>query len=227
MQQHAAADAFHVPRISRFRPRTLHRQYTDIDFPCDAFERVGGITGGNQDLEKLLADHLDGRGVDFAIEGNDAAERRRGIGRERLSIRLERRLRDRGSARIGVFDDDAGRLGKALYAFPGCVAVADVIEREFLALELPVGRDGPRRRRFVTVEGCLLMRILAVAQILHLRTLPVEAVRKQLRRAGLVTRRQVVADRAVVRGSMRKRLLREPEARRISELPAVGGELVE
>ena len=73
-----------------------------------------------------------------------------------------------------MLDDDAGRLGEGANALPRCVAVADVIERKFLALQLPVGRDRAGRRCVVAVKGRLLVRILAVAQVLHLGALPVE-----------------------------------------------------
>ena len=72
----------------------------------------------------------------------------------------------------------------------------------------------PGRRPLVAVERRLLVRVLAVAQVLHLVRLQVEAVGERRRGAVGAARREPVRDRAVVRRRVRERLRRQREARR-------------
>ena len=71
------------------------------------------------------------------------------------------------------------------------------------------------------------MRIFAVAQILHLDRLQVETLGKRRGRAVDAARGKPIGNRAVVRSGVRKRLLREREARCRGERPAVLRELRE
>ena len=178
--------------------------------------------GAIEHLEELRRDRLQRRRVDRSVERDDAAEGAGGVGGERETVGIERRRGDGDAARIGVLDDDAGRLGEGLHALPRRVGVADVVVRELLALQLPVGRDRARGRLFVAVERRLLVRVLAVAQVLHLRGLEVEAVGEGRRRAVGAARRQPVADRAVVGRRVRERLPRQRESRRRGQRAAVG-----
>src|SRR5207302_5358544 len=71
------------------------------------------------------------------------------------------------AAGIGVLDDDAGRLGEALDAFPGSVGIGDVVVGELLALQLAVRRQAAGDRALVAVERRALVRVLAIAQVLQ------------------------------------------------------------
>ncbi len=107
-----------------------------------------------------------------------------------------------------------------LHAFPRGIAVADVVVRELLALELARGGDGAGHGLLVAIERRRLVRILAVAKVLHLRDLKVECVRKCCRRPVGAARGQPVRDRAVVGRRVREGLARKCEARRRRERPA-------
>ena len=167
----------------------------------------------------MRAHRLDRRRVDLAVEGDDAAERGRRVGRERLAVGVDEVVRKRDTTRIGVLHNHACRVAEPPHAFPRRVAVGKVVVRELLALQLLKRSDRAGNRRFVAIERRGLMRVLAVAQVLDLVALPVPALRKRACDPALVARGQVIADRTVVGGGVRERLLRQPEARRRRKRP--------
>ncbi|OIQ72254.1 hypothetical protein GALL_461190 [mine drainage metagenome] len=111
-----------------------------------------------------------------------------------------------------MLDDDAGRHIEGLDALPGGIGVADVVVGELLALQLNKARQRAGRNAGVTIEGGVLVRILAVAQIHHLGELGVEAVRERKLLASRIQRGQIVADGAVIFGSVRKGFLGQRQA---------------
>ena len=113
-----------------------------------------------------------------------------------------------------MLDDDAGRPLEGLHAFPCSIGVGDIVVRQLLALELTVVRRARRGTRVeIAIERSVLMRILAVAQILHFAEVEIEPFGKRAARPVLVERGEIVADRAVVCGGVRERFAREVEAR--------------
>ena len=66
-----------------------------------------------------------------------------------------------------MLDDDAGGLLKCLDAFPRRIGIANVVIGQLLALQLSVIGNAARLRIQVTVKGCILMWIFAVAHVLH------------------------------------------------------------
>jgi hypothetical protein len=116
-------------------------------------------------LRELLADLLGRGAVQRTVEGEDAAESRGRIGRERLAVGSERPVGHRHAAGIGVLDDHAGRLGEALDALPGRVRIGDVVVGKLLALQCDKAGDAAGHRFAITVEGRRLVRILAVAHL--------------------------------------------------------------
>ena len=131
----------------------------------------------------LLQDRPRGYGIQFAIEGNDAAEGRGGVGAVGVCVGFGDALGARDAAGVGMLDDYAGGGIELPHAFERGVAVGDIVVREFLALELlrlrHAGADGAR----IGVERGLLMRILAVAQIQMLAKRQIQVIRKGRRRA--------------------------------------------
>jgi hypothetical protein len=103
-------------------------------------------------------------GVDRTVEGDDAAKGGCRVGLEGFFVGREEADIDRHAAGIGVLDDDAGRRVEGLDTFPGGVGIGDVVVGEFLALQLPVVGDRTRGWCGIAIEGCLLVRILAVTQ---------------------------------------------------------------
>ena len=77
-----------------------------------------------------------------------------------------------------MLDDHAGRLEEALHAFQGGVGVGDVVERQFLALQLDGGGDAGLAFLRLDVERRALVRVLAVAHFLGLDELTVEGARE-------------------------------------------------
>ena len=91
-------------------------------------QRLGRIARRDQHFEKLFGYGIDSGRVDFAVEGDDAAECRSRIRCEGLPIGIECLIRDRHTAGIGVLDDDARSTGKSLGAFPRRVRIGDIVK---------------------------------------------------------------------------------------------------
>jgi hypothetical protein len=132
-----------------------------------------------------------------------------------------------------VLDDHARRLVELGHQAPGRVEVEDVVERELLALQLARRRHRVERRAEIAVEGRALVRVLAVAQVLHLLEAQVEAVRERLVGLGRheapvahLDLREVGRDRGLVAAGVPERLLREVEPRRRVD-PALAVELLQ
>ena len=82
---------------------------------------------------------FDGFAVDFAVEGDNAAECAGGIGRVGEFVGIQGIGCDGYAARIGVFHDHAGRRVKGFDGFPCGIGIGDVVVRQFFALQLFVG----------------------------------------------------------------------------------------
>src|SRR5690606_18302993 len=108
----------------------------------------------------------------------DAAESGGGVGLIRELVGFARAGCYGNTARVGVLDDDARRLCEALHALKGSVSVSDVVERQFLALQL----DGAGNAGFgdvvLNIECCLLVRVFAVAKTLLQTELAVPGTRE-------------------------------------------------
>ena len=129
-----------------------------------------------------------------------------------------------------MLDDDAGRRVERLHAFPRGIGVGDVVVRQFLALELAIVRQRAFRRDDVAIERGALMRVLAVAHVLHLRVREIQrgrvggalGVTQRLAQA-----REVVRDRAVVLGRVSEHLRGQTEVRGVADRVAVRLHFVE
>ena len=133
-------------RASATTPAATASTRTLIFFAISA-QGIRRVGRRDQHLEKLRGRQLrPSYHVDLAVEGNDAAKGGGGIGRERLAIASSGRRRDRDAAGVGVLDDDARGFGKRVDAFPGRVAIGNVVVRKLLALQLRVGRRSCQER---------------------------------------------------------------------------------
>ena len=87
-----------------------------------------------------------------------------------------------------MLDDHAGRsravVLEGLHAFPRRIGVGDVVVRQLLALQLRIAGNPAFGGTGLTVEGRALVRVLAVAQVLHL-------VEGQLQALGVALQRHV------------------------------------
>ena len=161
LDQNAAADALQVIVVLSWLQRYF--QQSHILLRCDHLARFGVHPRGDDHFDELLNDSFGCGFVQLAVEGDDAAEGRRRVGLESSSIRIEWISPDCNPARIGVFDDHASRGVKTLDALPGRVGVADVVVRQFLALQLNVVCQRSRSGLEIAVKSRRLMRVLPVA----------------------------------------------------------------
>ncbi len=178
LHQQAAAHALHFQCIGTLIERLQrYSKNAHIRFLGEQFQRVCRVLWRDEHFEELLA-HCFGAGrVDGAIECNDAAKRGGRIGRQCAVVRNERRVAKRDSTRIRMLHDHAASFRERAHAFPCGIGVADVVVREFFALQLRVLRECASGRRFVAIERSALMRVLAVSHVLRLSPLHREHIR--------------------------------------------------
>ena len=105
--------------------------------------------------------------VTGAIDDDDASVRGDRIGGESLRVRLLDRVGDGDSARVRVLHDDAGRAVELAGEQPRRREVAEVVERQRLALVLLDEAEEMRARAPLGVVGRALMRVLAVRELEH------------------------------------------------------------
>src|SRR5690606_13060144 len=171
--------------------------------------------GRNNDLDKLALDDGLGRlGIQFTVEGDNAAEGRFAVGGKGQLVGLADAavgFRYHGhTAGVGVLDDDTGRLAEALHTLQRRIGVGHVVVGQLLALQLGSGGDAGLRRLRFPVEGRALVRVLAVAHVLGLDELGIEGARERSAVvsaqgiAALVDGAQVVGDHAVIGGGVLK-----------------------
>src|SRR5690606_39554225 len=108
--------------------------------------------------------------IEFAAEGNDAAECGGWVGAVGLVVRVRQGSANRDATGVGMFDDDTGRRTESLDAFESRIGVGNIVERQRLALQLGSAADRAgdsaicRVRIPLNVKRGLLVRIFAVAQ---------------------------------------------------------------
>ncbi len=136
LHQQPAADALVILRVLACMKRDL--EHADIGFLREYLQGIRRDGRSNQHFHELLDHRFRRLRIELAVEGDDAAEGRSGIGGERQLIRLQRVLGHGDSAGVGVLDDDARALLEGFHAFPRRVGIGDIVVREFLALQLGI-----------------------------------------------------------------------------------------
>ena len=124
----------------------------------------------NDHLDELaIDDRLGGGSIEFAIDGDDAAKSRLGIGAVSAVIGIKKIVAEGDTAGVGMLDDDAGRPFAELFdAFEGGIGVADIVVRELFALQLTGRGDAGLSHFLLDIKGAALVGIFAVAQRLRL-----------------------------------------------------------
>ena len=153
-----------------------------------------------QDLHELLRYERGELARERAVDGDDATERRRRIGRQRRAIGVVGRRSQGAAARVAVLDDHAGRDCEFLHEPGGGVEIEQVVERELLAAVLGHHREEVATSTRIHVVRGALVRVLAVGEIGHLDELAQVPVGERLRI------REPVGDRDVVARRVRERL---------------------
>ena len=152
-----------------------HFQYAHVFLGGGDFEGFGGKLRRHEDFHKLVVGNLfDGFAVHFAVEGDDTAECAGGVGSVGEFVGIQGIGGDGYAARIGVFHDHAGRRVKGFNGFPCGIGIGDVVVRQFFALQLFVGGKAACGWVNIAVERSALVRVFAVAHVLHFNPALVE-----------------------------------------------------
>ena len=226
LHQQAAVDAAHLDAAVARRERPGDEQAHVFLLGAD-FTRFRLDRRRDDHFDELaLDDRRRRRGIERPVERDDAAERRGGVGAVRAVVRCADRGRDGDAAGIRVLDDHAGGRVELPHAFERGIGVGQVVEREFLALQLRGRADARALRVARDVERGLLVRVLAVAQVEPLAELQRQQVGEVGRgraavAAGAHGLRQVRGDHRVVLRRVRVRLRREAQARGIAHAAVV------
>ncbi len=147
--------------------------------------------------------------IDPPVDGDHAAVSAFRVARESANVGELAAVRDGAAARVVVLDDRARRIVELLDELARRAEVEQVVERQLLAVQLAHAVEQVRRRAGARVERGRLVRVLAVAQVDHLRVRVVPRRREAIVRARGEPRR----DRRVVASRDGERLRREPLAR--------------
>ena len=212
LQDQPADDLLEIQLV---RPRTdiraegSHRQQAQVLLPLELGQRVLLEAGRHHHLDECGRDFLGGGEVHAGVERDHAAEGGGRIGLPRAHVRLARRGRDGRAAGIVVLDDDGRGLPVFLRQLQRGVGVQEIVVGHLLAVQL-LGARHPRlaARAEVPIERPLLVRVLAVAQILHLLELQGEHGR-EMERARRALPLEVAGDHAVVPRGVLKDLARQ------------------
>src|SRR6266545_25020 len=178
-------------------------------------QRLGVVARRVDDVGELLRDARAQAALHLAVQRADHPERRQRVGRERALVRLLDRRRDGDAARVRVLDDHAGRQRELAQQQQRAVQVVEVDEGERLAAELLDLGKQVAPRAGLRVVGTALVRVLPVAEVLHL----LEGERQRLRE--VVVLAEPGRDRRLVRRRRRERLGRETAPRLERELAAL------
>ena len=134
-------------------------------------ENLKGFLGeawSQNDFPETLGHGLSDFDTDGPVESHDATKAGERVPSLSFQKRIKGMCRHRGTAGIVVLDDDAARsLELPSQPCPG-VRIQQVVEREFLALQLFAGGDAFHARALLDIESCGLMGILAIAQSMAL-----------------------------------------------------------
>ena len=122
----------------------------------------------------VVGNLFDGFAVHFAVEGDDAAERAGGVGGVGEFVGGQCIGCNGDAARIGVFHNHAGGRVEGFDGFPSGIGIGDVVVGQFFALQLLVGGEAACGGVNIAVERGALVRIFAVAHILHFNPALVE-----------------------------------------------------
>ena len=152
-------------------------QHAQVGALGHALERLIGVARGDDDLDKLLVligkvlNQLKGN---LAVAGDDAAEGALGIAGKSAVVGGRDVLGNGGTARVLMLEDHAGRLVELAHQVPSGVGVQIVVVAERLALDLLGAHERELRARGVlaalgeTIDRSLLLRVLAIAQVVDL-----------------------------------------------------------
>ena len=223
LHQQTAVDALEVPTGAALGGPLATFKQAHVGFGSDDGARFSTDFRRDDHFDELTVDdRLGGGGVQLAVEGDDAAEGRFGVGGVGQFVGLANAafaVQGHGhAARVGVLDDHAGRLDEALHALKGSIGVSHVVERQLFALQLYCSGNAGFAFLCFHVERRALVRVLAVAHFLSLDELAVEGLREGAAGFGgqgcgrLVDGAQVVGDHAVVGGGVLEGLEHQGEA---------------
>ncbi len=150
-----------------FRRGGVDLDQAEVPFAGEGFAGFGGKGRGRRWLRRRAWRSLRRPRRRLAVDADDAAEGRDGVGGEGFLIGLEDGGAGGCAAGVGVLDDgDGGQVGvgglEFLGELPAGVEIDQVVEAQLFALELP--GTGDAEAGAIGIEGGALVGVLAVAE---------------------------------------------------------------
>ena len=187
-------------------------QQTNIRFACKRRQGTISEVRRNDNFNKLLlSDHLGNFGVNLLIEGNNAAKAGYRIGGKCLQIGVDIIIAQRHAARVGVLDNDTGRLLAELTdGFLCGIRIVDIVVGKFLALDLLGGSNTAWLDTRLHIKSGRLVGVFAVTEFLSALELWCDVFRKGMAQPAIdVPAAEIGCDETVITGSMGKGLCRQ------------------
>jgi hypothetical protein len=154
-------------------------------------------------------------GIQRTIESDDAAKRGRGIDDMGAVVGFDQCGGNSNTARIGVFDDDAGRCIERFDAFKCRIGIRKIVVGQFLALQETRCRHDALRRIGFNEQRAALMRVLSVTQSIAEGERQMQGLRPRSRLFRLLgTRRKPFGNPSVVMRGVRVGLGRQTPPQR-------------
>ena len=199
LDQETAGDRLHRPPAPRGIGQVAGQQQAQILLAGEHRARTFVSVGCRDDFGEDTRDRLGRRFVERTVDGDDPAECRDGVARERGLVCLDQRVARGDAARIGVLDDHHRRRAVPEFAdqFERGIGVVVIVVAELLALHLPGLGNAVHAARRLGIERGNLVRVLAVPQLGLLDHRHRHAIGEAL---ALIDMREPAGDRRIISG---------------------------
>src|SRR5690554_1670822 len=137
LYQQATVDTLVVKALRTLAFPLAALKQTHIGLGSDNVRGFLGYARSDDHFHELaIHDRLGGLAVQLAVEGDDAAKRRSGVGLEGAVVGFQNIVAHRHATGVGVLDDDTGRFLERLDTLQSRIGIRHVVERQLLALQL-------------------------------------------------------------------------------------------
>src|SRR5690554_2007817 len=166
LQEKAACKGLEAPPSGCGIRQTSGREQAQVLLGGQNLLRVPFHLWSDHDLRKDLRDHAGCLAIEGPVQCDDTAIGADRVTGQRALVSLTKVVSLCDAAGICVLHDDNGGTLEFAHGFESGVCIVQIIVAQRLALQL-LCRSDARSSGAIAIEGCLLMRILAIAKFLN------------------------------------------------------------